>query len=97
MTTQVKKQVALFPDTPRTKKVLDENGNMTDDWKFFFDNLILSLQTNLKPEGFVIPQQTAANIALLTGVTSVANIIYDSTNDEFKGNIAGTWKTFTLT
>ena len=97
MTTQTQKPIALFPDLPRQAQFLDKEGRITPVWALFLDQLILALQTNLKPEGFVIPQETAANIALLTGLTSVANIIYDSTNNEFKGNIAGTWKTFTLT
>jgi hypothetical protein len=97
MTTQVKKQVSIFPDCPRSKKIVDKDGNMNDEWYRFFDQLSLALQTNLTPEGFVMPQQSAANILLLTATQSIANILYDSTNDEFKGNIAGTWKTFTLT
>jgi hypothetical protein len=97
MATQTLKQQAVFPDMPRTNKVLDEDGNMLPDWILFFDNLILALQTNYKPEGIIVPSQAASNIALLTSTLSVANILYDSTNDQFKGNIAGTWKTFTLT
>jgi hypothetical protein len=97
MTTQTLKQQAVFPDLPRTTKLVDENGNMNLDWQLFFDNLTLALQVNFKPEGIVVPSQTAANIALLTAPVSVANIIYDSTNNQFKGNIAGTWKIFTLT
>ena len=102
MTVQTQKPTALFPDVPRQSPMIDKNGYITDIWGLFFDQLILSLQTNLKPEGFVIPPQTAANIALLIGTdnnpqSSYNNIVYDSTNNAFKGNIAGTWKTFTLT
>jgi hypothetical protein len=91
------KQQAVFPDLPRTTKLVDENGNMNLDWQLFFDNLTLALQVNFKPEGIVVPNKPSTDIALLTAPVSVANIIYDSTTDEFKGNIAGTWKTFTLT
>jgi len=102
MTTQVKKPTALFPDLPRGVPFVDKNGYLTEQGQLFFDQLILTLQTNFKPEGFVIPPETASNIALLTGTvqnpqSSYNNIVYDSTNNEFKGNIAGTWKTFTLT
>jgi len=90
-------QAALIPDVPHGQKLVDKDGMITPIWSGFFDQLVLALQTNFKPEGFVIPQQIATNIALLTDDASIANIIYDSTNNEFKGNIAGTWKTFTLT
>ena len=97
MTITPKKPSAIFPDLPRDQPFVDKSGNMTPLWAAWFNNLNLALQTNFKNEGFVIPQQPASNIALLTAAASIANIIYDSTNNEFKGNIAGTWKTFTLT
>lgn len=97
MTEQSKKTPAIFPDLPREEAFLDKNGMMAEVWQLFFDQLILALQTNFKPEGIVVPPQIASNIALLTAQASHNNIIYDSTNNAFKGNINGTWKTFTLT
>jgi hypothetical protein len=96
MFTQDPKQQAIFPSLP-TIPILDSNGNMNYDWQLFFQTLVMALQTNIKPEGIVVPQQSTSNISLLTADESIANIIYDSTTDNFKGNIAGTWKTFTLT
>jgi hypothetical protein len=95
------KQVSIIPDLPRSQNVVDREGNLAPDWKLFFEQLIQALQTNLKPEGILFPQQTAANIALLTGIGSLGNILYDSTNNVFKGNVLTapntfTWKTFTL-
>lgn len=97
MVTQVKKPLAIFPDSPRNIKVVDKNGYITPEFQLFLDQLILALQTNFKPEGIVVPQESASDITLLTGTQSVGNILYDSTNNAFKGNINGTWKTFTLT
>ncbi len=108
MTTQTPKQQAIIPDLPRQYPMVDKNGMVNDYWALFFDNLTSVLQNNYSPEGIQVPSQTAANIANLnatgsnppTGVNtrlSNANILYDSTNDTFKGNINGTWKTFTLT
>jgi hypothetical protein len=106
---QTPKQQSIFPDLPREQPLVGKDGLINPYWALFFDNLVASLQTNFNPEGILVPSQTAANIALLvegtapsppTGAatrTSIANILYDSTNDLFKGNIAGTWKTFTLT
>jgi len=104
MTTQTSKPIALFPDVPRQTPFIGENGMVHELWLQYFDQLTIRLQTILRPEGFAIPQQTAANIALLVAnensippYNPTGYIIYDSTNNAFKGNIAGTWKTFTLT
>lgn len=95
------KQVSIIPDLPRSPQVVDREGNLQPEWKLFFSQLTQALQTNLKPEGILLPQQMASNITLLTGVASKGNILYDSTNDVFKGNVQTapntfTWKTFTL-
>jgi hypothetical protein len=96
MTLQTKILQSIFPDLPRNAKLVDEQGNITSDWSLFFSQLSQALQINFKNEGIVVPPLSAANIALLIGLTSNNNIIYDSTNSQFKGNINGTWKTFTL-
>lgn len=95
------KPVSIIPDLPRSAEVVDDQRKLTSEWRLFFEQLILALQTNLKPEGILLPQQSAANIALLTGIGSKANILYDATNNVFKGNVETapntyTWKTFTL-
>lgn len=96
------KPYAVFPDLPRSEPLVNKDGTMNDYWKLYFDNLNAALQTNFSNEGILIPSQDATNIGLLDDTLpntrpSTANILYDSTNGEFKGNIAGTWKTFTLT
>lgn len=95
------KQQAIFPDLPRDRQLVDNKGEITPQWELYFSQLTTALQTNFKPEGIVFPQQTSSNIGLLIGQSSVANIIYDSTNNVFKGNLQtspGTyvWKTFTM-
>lgn len=103
--TQIAKQVAIFPDLPRDNKIVDREGNMTSAWYLFFQQLAMALQTNYKPEGIVVPPKIASDIALLGDVSAaIGNIIYDSTNNQFKGivlssigpPIVTTTKTFTL-
>lgn len=103
---QSRKQQAIFPDLPRDKQIVDRNGNLTSHWDLFFQQLVMALQTNFKPEGIVIPPQSAANIANLGNTNgSIGNIIYDSTNNQFKGiilvslgpPITTATKTFTIT
>jgi hypothetical protein len=96
------KQVTIVPDLPRDPQIVDKDGKFNPVWKVFFEQFIQALQTNFSAQGTVFPQQTASNIALLTTVSSKANILYNSTNDTFMGNVQTspgvyTWKTFTLT
>lgn len=97
MTTQTIKQQAIFPDLPRDEIMVDKDGYVTASWALYFQQLTMALQSNFKPEGIVVPPKPTSDIILLTGDQSHRNILYDATTDEFKGNIAGTWKTFTLT
>ena len=96
MTTQEKKQLAIFPDLPRDEQVIDEKGNLTAPYRLFFQQLVMALQTNFKPEGYVIPPKPTSDIIQLIAAASNNNIIYDSTTNQFKGNVNGTWKVFTL-
>ncbi len=106
--TQIPSQQALFPDIPRDEPFLDNNGNLNPQWLNYFIMQNDALQNYFSPEGYQIPNKTSDEIAKLnatpanppTGAEtriSNNNIIYDSTTDEFKGNVNGTWKTFTLT
>lgn len=105
---QVPKQQSIFPDLPRSKPLMDPDGSMNEYWLSYFDNLTSALQTYYSPEGITIPAKTSAEISQLTATpvspptgadvrVSNNNIIYDSTTNEFKGNVNGTWKVFTLT
>jgi hypothetical protein len=102
MTAPSIKQSSIIPDLPRDPQVVDpKTGELTASYKLFLDQLILALQTNFKPEGILFPQQPDSNISLLTNINSLANIVYDSTNNVFKGNVLTapntyTWKTFTM-
>lgn len=103
--TQTRKQQAIFPDLPRDTQMVDKNGIITAPWLLYFQQLTMALQTNYKPEGLVIPPKTAAEIADLGNVSaSIGNIIYDTTNNLFKGielvtlnPLVTVTKTFTLT
>ena len=103
---QSRQQQAIFPDLPRDNQMVDKDGNITSAWALYFQQLTQALQTNLKPEGFVIPPLSAANIGNLgQSSASIGNIIYDNTNNLFKGivlvslgpPIVTLTKTFTLT
>lgn len=85
---------ALIPDLPRSS-IVDKDGMLTHDWVLYFQQLTMVLQTVLSPEGIIPPKQTATNIASLvsTSPNLFGSILYDSTNDLAKINIAGSIKT----
>ena len=84
----------ILPTLP-LGEVVNKEGMLTPDWNQFFTQLLLYMNSNLSSEGFVQPSQPTTNIAQLTNANN-GTIIYDSTTDQFKGKIAGTFKTFTL-
>lgn len=96
MTIQTNKQQAIFPDLPRDAVISDKDGNITSSYLLFLQQLVMALQTNFKPEGYVIPPKPTSDIVQLIQEASNNNIIYDSTTNQFKGNVNGTWKVFTL-
>lgn len=77
----------LIPDLPRDPHVVNQDGTINPVWNLFFDQLILTLQTILSPEGTILPQQSSTNIALLTAAQSLASILYNYTTNNFEGNI----------
>lgn len=103
---QSRQQQAIFPDFPRNNQITEKDGTLTSSWQLYFQQLTMALQTNFKPEGIVVPPKSASEIANLGNVTeSIGNIIYDRTNNQFKGIILVSigppvvtiTKTFTLT
>lgn len=85
-----------IPNLP-TGRIVDDNGNTSDEEQTFRQTLITSLQDNFGNEGCVVPSQTSANITKIqnhtvidqaTGLTVYTcqggTMIYDSDTDELK-------------
>lgn len=73
--------------------LVDKDGNLTQPWKLAFAQLLTQLQKNLSDEGFVIPQQSSANISILNNAKSTGALIYDADTHELKINLNGIFKT----
>lgn len=79
---------------------VNEDGYLTDQWSLILQQLITLLQQNLSDQGYQVPQQPTTTINTLITQFNAAplpsqyfgDIIYDSTTDELKVNIAGTFK-----
>lgn len=77
-----------------TKKIADENGNLTSEWQLIFDQLFSQIGVNLSNEGLVVPSQSSSNISLLTKSLPFT-LVGDSTNNVLKVNLNGIFKTVT--
>lgn len=59
-----------IPNLP-TGRIVDENGNTSDEEQTFRQTLITSLQDNFGNEGCVVPSQTSANITKIQDHTII--------------------------
>lgn len=76
-------------------KFVDESGYLTDTWRNVLTQLFTELQSNASNESLVVPQQTTTDIAKLTNYKG--GLVYDSTTNQLKVNINGTFKVVTVT
>lgn len=50
-------------------RFVDENGFLTDEAKLLMQQLLQNMQQNLSQEGYVVPSQDSANIAIIEAGT----------------------------
>lgn len=75
------------------EKIIDEHGRLHPAWRDVLEQLFTQLQLNLSNEGYVVPQQPTTNITKLNTSKSIGALLYDSTTNELKVNLNGTFKT----
>lgn len=80
-----------IPNWPKTK-LLGPNGELHPSIDGYFDQLTVSMQTNLSDEGFRVPNQPTTNISQLVTNIPSGNLVYDATTNELKVLINGTYK-----
>ena len=85
-----------IPNLPN-EKIATDSGEMHPKWRLFFTQLITEIQNNLSNEGYALPQQPTSNIALLNTAKSNGRLIYDSTTQQVKANISGTYRVVSTT
>lgn len=76
---------------------VDRNGYLTAEWQLIMQALFTALQQNVGNEGFYLPQQPTTIINSLNTAASTGALLYDSTTNQAKVNIAGTYKVITVT
>ena len=73
-------------------QLVDKNGFLTENWKRTFDQLFQELQKNMSDEGHIVPSQSSANIATLTGKVDDGAFLYDDDTHKVKVSINGVFK-----
>ena len=84
-----------IPSLPTGKFFDKETGDILDNYRQFFDQLVKVLQQNAGQEGLIAPTQTASNITIIQNnrlangsyTTPGACFLYDGTNDLVKVSI----------
>jgi hypothetical protein len=81
----------IIPNLPATKWV-NEKGHLLPEIHGVLSQLTTQLQQFLSNEGYVVPQQPTTKITALNTTRSIGALLYDSTTNELKVNINGTFK-----
>jgi hypothetical protein len=95
MRQQGKKAQTIFPDFPRSEKIVSPQGELTRTWHLSLASLYQALQANFSNEGIQLPQLTPSQLdtieaiytplvgTVLTGrVPNISGtIVYDSYNN----------------
>lgn len=55
-------RASLFPHMPRTEKIVDKEGELTEHWHLSIMNLYQTLQRNFRTTGFLLPGLGEFNI-----------------------------------
>lgn len=85
---------SLFSHMPRTKRIADKNGDLSEHWYLSIMNLYQTLQTNFRSTGYLFPSVESMNIdsiyakyqqyvskLLPTNVEDISGLtLFDSTN-----------------
>lgn len=59
---------AIFPDLPRERPVIGQDGDFSPLWSLGLSALFQALQENFKNEGIIFPRLSAASIANIQAI-----------------------------
>lgn len=82
----------IVPNVPNDRRVVDKDGMLTEVWASFFSNLITQMTINLSDEGYVLPAQSTANIAILDVPQNQSRILWNTDTEKAMVNNDGTFK-----
>ncbi len=79
---------------PLNDPLVDKNGRITSEWIPFMSVLFQQLQSNLSDDGYVLPKNTAAQIAVIEPKIQPA-ILYNTTTNQPMIKVGNVFKTIT--
>jgi len=82
----------IVPNMPNDRKVVDDNGVLTEVWASFFSNLIIELGFNISDEGVLFPKHNSAIIASLGVDENKGRAIWNTDTEKAMVNNDGTFK-----
>lgn len=79
--------------TISNQPIVDKNGNLTDQWRTIFNQLLDQMQANVSDQGLIAAKQSTDNINKIASTNMNGAIWYDTTTNTFKVCINGIVKT----
>jgi hypothetical protein len=83
-----------WQNLPGQTSIIEEDGQLTPDWNEFFSNNVDNSVYYFRGDGFLMPFFPGSLISNINTNDRTGRILYDSDNDLFLGNIAGTYQQF---
>lgn len=65
-------------------RLVDENGEITEQWDVLISQLLTELQIATSEEGFVIPTQPTTNITIIETDAQNGTLLYDKDTNQLK-------------
>lgn len=75
-----------IPSVPN-ERMVDQNGEITVNWRIFFTQFIGELQRNASNEGVLAPFQAQADIPILNDESRLGGLIYDTDAQATRTNL----------
>lgn len=75
-----------IPSVPNAPMV-DKNGNISDNWRIFMEQMIGQLQVNVSDDGYITPFRDENDIAQLNKQASEGGLLYSTDAKSVKANV----------
>lgn len=81
----------IIPSIPASR-VVDEKGNLTNEYRIFFDQLINQLQYNVSDAAYLLPQHDDSNLSNFNDARFTSGIVYNNESKNVQVNTDGQYK-----
>ncbi len=84
----------IIPSVPITP-IVDNNGNVTNEWRIYFEQLSNQLQTFFPNSGYIFPFKSNSELVDLDDPSLIGRIAYGEEQKNMQANTTGNYKPLT--